>query len=508
MWNKTASILLFLFVFAVSRGAAHPLGNFTVNNYSQIQIEKNQIRLRCVLDMAEIPTFQESQQIDADKNNALSDEELAAYLEKFTPQYAANLKLFIDNQPLEIKIAAKKISMPLRSGNLPTLRIEWDFTAEKPPSADASDAIHRLRFENNNYKGRAGWNEIVVSRSADMNVFDSSAFGSSMTNELENYPENMLSAPLAERVAELSFSGASTIVPANAKALQNRNGSASAPVQKDRLAELISNREVSPAVIFIGLLVAFGLGALHSMSPGHGKTIVGAYLVGSRGTARHAAFLGVTVTITHTLGVFALGLITLFASEYILPERIMPFLSFVSGLLVFFIGVTLFKDRLFGALGWKTTRHHHHDDHSHMHDHHHHDDDDGEHFHVHENHSANHYHTHDGANYHSHLPPEEISWKSLLALGVSGGLLPCPSALVLMLAAISLGRTGYGLILTVAFSLGLATTLMCVGLAFLYVGKIFNGSRLLGNRIVKILPVASAFVVACLGAVICYNSVM
>ncbi|HEX8734988.1 MAG TPA: sulfite exporter TauE/SafE family protein [Pyrinomonadaceae bacterium] len=476
------------------------MGNFTVNNYSLIEVEAHRIRLRCVLDMAEIPAFQESQRIDADKNKTLSGEEMSAYLEKLTPEYIANLKLFVDNQPIQIQTAAKNISQPPGAGNLPTLRIEWDFTAEI--SAKAADAIHRLRFENANYKERVGWNEIVVNRAAGINVFDSSAFGSAVTDELKTYPDDMLAAPLNEREAEFSFTASA--IPANAGALQNRNGSASAPVQKDRLAELISAREITPAIVVIGLLVAFGLGAMHALSPGHGKTVVGAYLVGSKGTLKHAAFLGLTVTVTHTLGVFALGLITLFAAQFILPERIMPFLSFVSGLLVLFIGLTLFKERLIAALGYKTNHHHAHDFHSHEHG------DNHEHAHApHQHHEhARHddfLHTHDGHT-HSHLPPERVTWRSLLALGISGGLLPCPSALVLMLAAINLNRIGYGLLLTLAFSVGLAATLMCVGLAFLYLGKLLDRPSIGGNPIVKALPVFSAFVITCVGAVICYNS--
>ena len=255
-------------------------------------------------------------------------------------------------------------------------------------------------------------------------------------------------------------------------------------------------------IALFGLLLAFGLGAMHAMSPGHGKTVVGAYLVGSRGTFGHALFLGLTVTVTHTLGVFALGLTTIFASNFILPEKLMPFLSFVSGLLVFFIGISMFKDRLFSALGWKAALHHHHDGHSH-------DDGHSHTHHAHDHYSHDHHdgltHTHGGST-HTHLPPENVTWKSLLALGVSGGLLPCPSALVLMLSAISLGRVGYGLILTLAFSFGLAATLTAVGLVFLYIGKAFGGSSLAQNPLVKTLPVFSAFVIACLGAVICYNS--
>jgi ABC-type nickel/cobalt efflux system permease component RcnA len=502
MWNKITLILLLLLVSAVSLNA-HPLGNFTVSNYSRVEIEKNQIQLRCVLDMAEIAAFQESQQIDADKNKVLSDEELRAYLEKLTPEYAANLKLFIDDQPVQLQTAAKNISLPPGAGNLPTLRVEWDFVAEISPGA--ADAIRRLRFENANYKERLGWNEIVINRAAGINVFDSSAFGSALTDELKTYPEDMLSAPLTERAAELSFTTGS-VVPADAKTLQNRNGSASAPVRKDRLAELISVREITPAIVLFGLALAFGLGAMHAMSPGHGKTVVGAYLVGSKGTVKHAAFLGLTVTITHTLGVFALGLITLFATQFILPERIMPFLSFVSGLLVLFIGLTLFKERLVSALGYKTNHHHHDhgDGHEHGHEHGHgHSHENNEH-HAHDHHGAL-VHTHDGHT-HSHLPPEAVTWKSLLALGISGGLLPCPSALVLMLAAINLNRIGYGLLLTLAFSIGLAATLMCVGLAFLYLGKLLDRPSLGSNPIVKALPVFSAMVIACVGAIICYNS--
>lgn len=219
MWNKTALILPFLLAFAVSTGA-HSLGNFTVNNYSRIEVEANRIRLRCVLDMAEIPAFQESQQIDRDKNNALSNEELGAYLGKLTPEYAANLKLSVDNQPVRIQTAAKNISLPTGAGNLPTLRIEWDFVAEI--SLNTKDAVYRLQFENANYKERVGWNEIVIKRAAGTNVFDSSAFGSALTDELKTYPEDMLFAPLTEREAELSFTASA--VPANAKALQNRNG--------------------------------------------------------------------------------------------------------------------------------------------------------------------------------------------------------------------------------------------------------------------------------------------
>lgn len=483
--RKLIFIFVSLLVFAAVADA-HPLGNFSINQFSRVEIEKNRIRVRQVLDLAEIPTFQESQKIDRDRNGELARAELDAYVEALTPGYLENLNLSIENQPIELRAESKNVSTPAGAGDLPTLRVEWNLVGDFA----AANSTNRVLFENKNYAQRIGWNEIVVARTEGVNVFDSTAFANSLSNELRDYPQDLLNAPLAERRAEFSFTNGA--IPANAKPLVNRDGqTAAAPAAKDRLAELINVPEITPAIALFGLLVAFALGALHAMSPGHGKTVVGAYLVGSRGTLKHAVFLGLTVTVTHTLGVFALGLITLFASNYILPERLMPFLNFVSGLLVFFIGISLFKDRLLSALGYKSAGHHHEHGHG-----------EGEHSHT----DGAAMHTHDGVHYHSHQPPEQITWSSLLALGISGGLLPCPSALVLMLSAISLGRIGYGLVLTVAFSVGLAATLTAVGLIFLYVGKLFDNPALGNNRLIKTLPVLSAFVIACVGAVICYNS--
>jgi len=482
--NFYLSIALLIFASAVTT-MAHPLGNFSVNQYSRIEVEKSQVKLRSVLDMAEIPTFQESQTIDTNKDGALSETELNNYVEKISPNYFANLLLTIDEQSIELRPTAKNISLPTGSGNLPTLRIEWNLTGDLP---DSENAIQKLQFENKNNLERIGWNEIVVGRVSGISIFNSTAKGSGITDELKSYPQETLSSPLTERTAEFSFT--SSTIPPNSKILQNRDGHVSTPVEKDKFAELIAVPEITPTIILFGLLVAFGLGALHALSPGHGKAVVGAYLVGTKGTPKHALFLGATVTITHTLGVFALGLLTLFASNYILPERLMPFLNFVSGLLVLFIGLTLFKNRLFSMLGYQSNEHHHAED-----------------LHEHDNLPENFTHTHGGST-HTHVPPKNVTWRSLLALGISGGLLPCPSALVLMLSAISLNRIGYGIVLTLVFSFGLAATLTAVGLAFLYIGKLFDNPSLSGNRVIQALPVFSAFVIACVGAVICYNSLV
>jgi len=483
--KKSLIGLVILIALSAISALAHPLGNFSVNQFSRVEVEKSEIKVRSILDLAEIPTLQLKGEIDADKDGVYSQSELDAYAENITAQHISNLHLSINGNEIPLAESSKKISIRDGEGNMPLLRVEWNLTAALPNAAAGN---HRVKFENKNYAERIGWNEIVVGRTSGINIFDSTVKGSGLSDELKTYPQESLIIPLEERKAEFSFTAGA--IPANASVLQNRDGHATAAVEKDKFAELVDVKEITPSIILFGLVLAFGFGAMHAMSPGHGKTVVGAYLVGSRGTLKHAIFLGLTVTITHTLGVFALGFITLFASNYILPETMMPFLSFVSGLLVFFIGVSLFKDRLFSFFGWQNASHHHHHGHDHSHDHHAHD-------------GLTHSH---GGREHTHLPPEEISWKSLLGLGISGGLLPCPSALVLMLSAINLGRIGYGLILTLVFSFGLAATLTAVGLVFLYGGRIFGGSRLSAHPIAKALPVFSAFVITCVGAVICYNS--
>lgn len=495
-------ILITLFIMASAPELfAHPLGNFSINQYSRLEVSKDEIRIRQVLDLAEIPTFQESNIIDTDKDGTMSGDELQAYADAISPGYIEKLLVTVNGSRLELRSANVIAVTEIGAAGLPTLKIKWDLIAD----VAAKENVNRVTFRNDNYSERLGWREIVVNRIDGVEVFDSTAYGSGATDELRLYPDESLSSPLSERAAEFSFAGGS--LPQNARPLQNRDGHITASVTRDRFAELIDVPEITPAIALFGLLLAFGLGAFHAMSPGHGKAVVGAYLVGSRGTPKHAAFLGLTVTITHTLGVFVLGILTIFASNYILPEKIMPFLGFFSGLIVLYIGLTMFKTRLFAALGMNGHEHSH-DGHSHSHDHpqggdHHHSHDHGGHSHSHDHDALT--HTHDGHT-HSHLPPEEISWKSLLALGVSGGLLPCPSALVLMLSAINLNRVGYGIILTLAFSIGLASTLTIVGLLFLYGGRLFNGTRLQHNRVIKALPVFSAFVIACLGAMICYNS--
>jgi nickel/cobalt exporter len=262
--------------------------------------------------------------------------------------------------------------------------------------------------------------------------------------------------------------------------------------QTDSLTRLLHQQQLTPWMIAVAIGIAFVLGAAHALTPGHGKTIVAAYLVGSRGTLKHAAFLGAMVTFTHTVSVFLLGLATLFLFQYVVPQKVTQVLGAISGLSIVAIG---------GWMLYKRLRHTHSHDHVHDHAHAHSHDHAHEHHHHHDQpHDHVHEHTHShGPGGHTHMP-DEISWSGLVALGVSGGLVPCESALVLLLTAIALRRVGLGLILLISFSLGLALVLMGIGVLVIYAKNLLpSGSG--GNPFFRWMPVASAAVVMVLGVI-------
>jgi ABC-type nickel/cobalt efflux system permease component RcnA len=451
--------------------SAHPLGQYTINHYARLETGVERIAVRYVVDLAELAAFAELRAADTDGNGTLSATEKKSYLARIIPQLLADIRLTSDGQPIALQATSQNLSLPPGLANLPTMRIECELVGALP----ATTSARRLHFEDRNHAQRQGWHEVVVVPGAGVQVFDSTAYGNGLTDELKAYPEELLLAPLNERAADWAVT--SNALPAQAKPLLTRAGKPFV-AQRDRLAELIAAPTLTPMFALFALLLAFGLGAVHALSPGHGKTIVGAYLVGSKGTAKHAAFLGLTVTITHTSSVLALGLLTLFAARYIVPEKLYPILSLVSGGLVLTIGLQLLVKRLRRALGWAEPHQHSHGEAT---------------------------HDESGAHQHTHLPPEKITWRNLLALGISGGLVPCPSALVVMLSAIAFHRVAFGLLLIVAFSLGLAGVLTAIGIAFVYAGRRLKpraAERGGLSLVVKILPVLSASVIAVIGVVI------
>jgi ABC-type nickel/cobalt efflux system permease component RcnA len=480
--------------------AAHPLGNFTINHYAGLQLNRERVDLDFVLDMAEIPAFQEILTFDANANGRPDSSETAAYHAATCQSLQPDLLLRLNGQPLRLKLLSSTVEFPPGAGDLPTLRLSCHFQGALPAVVENA----QLEFSNNVYAERLGWREIVITGNA-FALPDELA--QSPSRRLTVYPADQLNNPPNQRQLAL------TLLPLESSAHHSHetvvaHQPAGQPLveRNDGFTQLITLPALTPSAVILALLVAFVWGAGHALTPGHGKTIVAAYLVGSRGTVRHALFLGLTTTLTHTAGVFILGFLTLLTSNFIVPEQLYPWLGVASGLLVVAIGLSLFRGQLSGLAGHGAGHDHH--GHSHPHDHFHHHHHEGDHPHV---------HSHPGHS-HSHLPPgadgAPMTWRNLLALGISGGLLPCPSALIVMLSAISLQRVGFGLVLIVAFSLGLAGVLTGIGILWVQARQLFDhlprpallepAARY--GRLLRLLPAASALFITIAGIAVAFQA--
>ena len=436
--------LLALLAVSVARPStanAHPLGNFTINLYSRLELFSDVIRVHYVLDMAEIPTFQEVEAVDTDGDDVVSDGEMARYAAQMAEDIRGDLYLTANGSLSRLHLLSHELSFLPGQGGLDTLRLSLVFETPSP----GSELVVEYRDEN--YADRIGWREIVVRPAEGVTLLESTAPTEDVTDELRSYPDDLLSSPLDLSEASFSFvpgSGA-TAPPAQQpvaaiEAGPDRPGGA--------FVSLITTGDLSLPVIMLALLAALGFGALHALEPGHGKTLIAVYFVGVKGTARHALLLGLTIAATHTLGVLAIGLVTLYGSKYILPEQLFPWLSLASGLLIVGLGLRLLVSRLPSRSAHMRGHGHHHT--------HQRTDEDG-----------------------SPLP-----WKGLVALGLADGLVPSPSTLVVLLAAISLDRIGLGFLLIVAFSVGLAAVLALVSLVLVYARRLLAwiGSRKWGLR--------------------------
>jgi ABC-type nickel/cobalt efflux system permease component RcnA len=533
-------------------GSAHPLGNFSISQYAGIRVERDAVELRYVIDLAEIPTFQEIQ--DAGIVPEVEHPGIQKYLVRKAEALRDGLHLEIDGRRMRIQVASPEILFPPGAGGLPTLKLGFLARAtldDLPPTG-----LHSLRYRHQNFPDRVGWKEIVAVAGRGVVFEASSVPETDRSRQLADYPMDLLNSPPQDLEARILFrrdgapvagapsatpspapahpttqAGAATSAsppareaagpparrsepspgpPANAfpdgtegrstppseaqATAGSQSGVRGEPLQleankqrtpRSTFTDLLTKKELGFGIIVLALAVAAGLGAAHALEPGHGKTVVAAYLVGSRGTAWHAFVLGLVVTISHTAGVFLLGAVTLYASRYIVPERLYPWLGVLSGLLIAGLGFTLFLRRYAGHV------HSHHHDHAQGHPHHHHAGDPGHHHH----HGHEHHHHH-----HDHpTPGEAVTLSGLLALGVSGGIVPCPAALVVLLSAVSLNRIGFGLLLIAAFSVGLAAVLIAIGLLMVYARRFMSRFHGEGLLITRWLPLTSAAVITLFG---------
>ena len=425
---------------------AHPLGNFSVNHIDVVRVGTDRVDVRYILDQAEIPTFQE---------RGLKP---AQVLARKRAVVARGVTLTVGGRPVALAMdPGGRIGFPMGQGGLHTTRVELLLRAR-------TRARGAVVVRDDTYPGRVGWRAVVV-RPAPGTAVRSDLPSADPTHGLRVYPTALLSTPAHRSVAHLTVrAGNGTVVAPklDASGLQTSREHTAG----DGLAGVFADASNGKGVLLFLLLAAFGWGAVHALSPGHGKAMVAAYLVGTRGTARHALGLGLTVTVTHTIGVFALGVVTLALSAYVLPEDLYPWLNLASGLLVLVVGGAVLRARV------RRARHHHHHDHDHGHDH------------------AHHHHA-----------PAKITTRGLLAMGASAGLIPCPSALVVLLGAIAQHQVALGLLLIVVFSAGLAATLTALGIAVVHAGRL-TARIAPDGRLIAVLPAASALVILAAGGVL------
>ena len=472
------AVALVSFIAAGGPACAHPLGNFPINHLVKIRQSGDALQIRYVLDMAEIPTFSVMRSRSAD--GRLAGAGLQAWADAEVPSIAGGLDVRAD----DVRYALQAIGEPIvrtrpGAGGLPTIYWVEDFLAR--PSN-----VRKLTVDDRTFPDRIGWKDIVVGSDAEP------------TSELTHYPIAMLTSPRDVTSIALTRDSSGQWIGA-ASAVANAVTTAPPPSQarSNALADMLARGPSSLIVVLLTLLAAIGLGALHALEPGHGKTLLAVSLVGARATPRQALVLAAALTLAHTAGVLCLGVALLLAAPWIVPETVYPWLTVASGLAVACLGASALTRFVRVRRGeWPTikvgtTEHGHPTEHGHAHD--------GdrptikvgptEHGHPEEQHG------------HNHVIPGDapISFRGVVMIAMSGNVAPCPAALVVMLAALASHQLGYGLAIIVAFGIGLAATLTGLGIAVVR-GASIIARRPAVKRIVAFGPLASACAISFIGA--------
>jgi ABC-type nickel/cobalt efflux system permease component RcnA len=383
------------------------------------------------------------------------------------------LDLTIDDASVTLQPAGAATQLLPGQGGLDTLRFEGTFVGDAP--SDGS-----LAYRDGNFAGRIGWQEVVAVGAEGAALSQTSVPSTSVSDELRSYPQNLLSSPLSVDAMTATFApGHSGPAPEPITSDLAGAGMRARPlVEGGPFAGLLTNH--GTALVLLGLAIAAAFGAWHALLPGHGKTLMAAYMVGSSSRARHAVSVGSAVAVMHTASVLALGLLVLTLEQTFRPEALYPWLGLLSGLVALGLGAYLLITRL-SVWGRR------HDDGQHGHDH------------------GPGGHTH-GPGGHTHALPEgtPLSSKGVLALALAGGILPAPSALIVLLGAIEAHRVAYGLTLVLAFSAGLAIALIAVGTGALKARELV--ARRLSGSIGRLVPVASAAAIVGVGVYLTLRS--
>ncbi|HEY7281959.1 MAG TPA: hypothetical protein VID47_10220 [Actinomycetota bacterium] len=517
-------------VVTAGGASAHPLGNFTINTYDGIVVVPGEVRVNYVLDMAEIPTFELGRSLDTDGDGTASRAELAAFAHTKSHQLLPSLHVARGGRPVALSVrSATAILRPGQAG-LHILRMEVVY-------AGPIGRTGTLTLTDATYADHIGWHEVTAVGAGGAVLSHSDVPTTTISDALLHYPKNLLASPLHVTGAQVSFrpgtSGAAPVLP------DGPRGGLRPGITGGAFARLATWTGLSVPALLLALVLAAAFGAAHALLPGHGKTLIAAYLVGQGGRLRQATQVGVAVAFMHSASVLALGLAIL-GLQVIAPDHIYPWVTLATGLLVIGMGAGLAAIRIRDARRGGGGHHHHHGDghvhapeavpvdarvpamagvgaatgvafaptapdgvvmpggtldHSGGHDGHDHGHDGHDHAHVH-GHDA-HVHGHQAGGDRPELD-RPLSRRGMAGLAVAGGILPSPTAIVVLLATFSAHRVGFGLALILSFSVGMAAALVGVGAVALRARTAV--ARRLSGRVVWALPIVTAFVIVGVGA--------
>ena len=458
------------------------------------------MRVHYVLDIAEIPTFQIMRERSSD--GKWSAKQLQAWADSQRSFVARNIDLQLDGSPVHISGGNARARLRPGAGGLPILYWTGDFAAA------ISSGAHQVALRDHVYEDRRiGWKDLIVTPEQ-----------TEPTRELQVYPSALIGTPASNTAISFRIGrdGAISSIEREQSATPQQ-ASSSSIVAQTALSQMFLRADQGPWWILITILAAFGFGALHAIEPGHGKALLAFTLVGARATRQQAAILAASLTFAHTIGVLILGLVLFFVAGFV-PETIYPWITLVSGVVIAIVGGRALARYI---RGFAPFSHAHAHAHPHAHPHEHSHEHGAVHFHGDQAQAHGHDHAHDIAHSHSHDEPGEhlthshggsththviggnrpLNFGSAIWAALSGGIAPCPAAIILLIAAVNSHRIGYGLLLIVIFGLGLACVLTGLGLAVVH-GAAWISRNEKYERYVRFGPLASAALISIIGSIL------
>jgi nickel/cobalt exporter len=455
--GRTCAVALAVAVLAlVGTATAHPAGFTSVNRYVGVECDRQgRVHIAYLLDFAEFPAYAEIEALDADHDGTVTPAEQRAYLDRRLPPLVEQWSVEVNGAKGSARVVGSSLEVSPGERGLSTLRVAADIAVAAPQSDSAAGGEIHVSVRDPAFSDRSGWREMAAEDTAEAAVVSGV---SSRPADALAYAHRPSSGPPRVDEAEFTFRlrVAEGILPPAARA-------ASPPVvdaQISRLSSAMKRARGSWSFSIVAIALAFTLGAAHALSPGHGKVMAAAYLVGRRARASQALLFGATVTVAHTAVVFLVGCLALAVERTVGSDRLLRGLEVASAITIMALGIIQLSRRWQEA----TTA------------------------------GGGHDHAHGGERF-------TDGARSLLALGASSGLTPCPSALAVLLTAIAIHRYAFGLVLVLAFSFGVAITLTATGLLVVMARRLLD--RISGAApILRWLPVLSSACVLLIGVLL------